>query len=63
MAVVPVNLNGLAYKNLPERLDRAANNIENDGWLSAARLMRNAADVLQDLHDRGLIKLEIDNEA
>lgn len=61
MVVVPVDLKGLAYKNLPERLDRAANNIENDGWLSAARLMRNAADVLQDLHDRGLIKLEIDD--
>lgn len=59
--MVPVDLKGLAYKNLPERLDRAANNIENDGWLSAARLMRNAADVLLDLHDRGLIKLEIDD--
>ena len=63
MVVVPVDLKGLAYKNLTERLDRAANNIENDGWLSAARLMRNAADVLQDLHDRGIIRLEMDNES
>lgn len=30
-------------RNLPERLERQADNVEADGWCSAARLMREAA--------------------
>ena len=37
--------NGL--KNLPDRLRRQANNVESDGWLTAARLIREAADELE----------------
>ena len=29
--------------NLPERLRRQADNVETDGWATAARLMREAA--------------------
>lgn len=29
--------------NLPERLRKQADNVETDGWCSAARLMREAA--------------------
>jgi hypothetical protein len=34
-------------KDLPARLRTQADNVENDGWLSAARLMREAADRLE----------------
>ncbi len=33
--------------NLPERLRRQADNVETDGWLKAAWLMRHAADELE----------------
>lgn len=56
----PVDLKGFAYKNLPQRLETQARNVEKDGWLNAARLMRNAADALLDLHERGVIKLDMD---
>ena len=55
----PYDLNGKAYKDLPNRLERQAKNVEQDGWLNAARLMRNAADVLRELHDNGVIKLDL----
>lgn len=61
MVVDPVDLKGFAYKNLTQRLETQARNVEKDGWLNAARLMRNAADVLLDLQERGLIKLEMDD--
>lgn len=62
MVVDPVDLKGFAYKNLPQRLEVQARNVEKDGWLNAARLMRNASDVLLDLQERGLIKLDMDDE-
>lgn len=61
MVVDRVNLKGLAYSNLPRRLKQQANNVELEGWLNAARLMRNAADVLQDLHDHGIIELDLED--
>jgi hypothetical protein len=61
MAVDPIDYTGLAYKNLPQRLEAQAINVEEDGRLNAARLMRNASDVLLDLQRRGLIKLEMDD--
>ena len=33
--------------DLPERLRRQADNVETDGWLKAAWLMRHAADELE----------------
>ena len=51
-------LKGLAYNNLTRRLVQQADNVEKDGHLNAARLMRNAADVLNDLHEKGIIELE-----
>jgi hypothetical protein len=62
MVVDPIDYKGYAYKNLPQRLEAQARNVEKDGWLNAARLMRNASDVLLDLQERGVIKLEIDDE-
>jgi hypothetical protein len=61
MVVDPIDLKGFAYKNLPQRLEAQARNVEKDGWSNAARLMRNAADVLLDLQERGIIKLEMDD--
>ena len=34
--------------NLPERLRRQADNVETDGWTTAARLMREAAFELEE---------------
>ena len=55
----PYDLNGSAYKDLPNRLEKQAQNVEKDGWLNAARLMRNAADVLRELHEKGIIELKL----
>jgi hypothetical protein len=55
----PYDLNGKAYMNLPNRLEKQAQNVEKDGWLNAARLMRNAALILRELHDNGVIKLDL----
>lgn len=41
-----VVLEGIMLPNLQERLLQQAENVEEDGWCAAARLMRNAADVL-----------------
>lgn len=56
-----VDLKGLAYKNLPQRLEQQAEAVRQDGFFNAARLMENAADVLLDLQERGVIKLDIDD--
>ena len=45
--------------DLPNRLEKQAENVEKDGWLNAARLMRNAADVLRELHEKGIIELKL----
>jgi len=45
--------------DLPNRLEKQAQNVEKDGWLNAARLMRNAALILRELHDSGVIKLDL----
>lgn len=58
----PVDLKGFAFKNLPQRLEQQAEAVRQDGFFNAARLMENAADVLLDLQERGLIKLDIDDE-
>jgi len=41
-----IDLKGKMYDDLPRRLRTQAKNVESDGWLSAARLMRNAADTI-----------------
>ena len=41
------DLEGKMYKDLPRRLRTQAKNVELDGWSSAARLMRNAADTIE----------------
>lgn len=53
-----IDLTGLAYKDLVTRLETQAKNVEKDGWLNAARLMRNAADALSFIEEKGLIKLD-----
>lgn len=50
------------YKNLPERLKRQASIIEDEGWCTAARLMCEAAYVLQHLHDQGIIELPMEDK-
>jgi hypothetical protein len=57
-----VNLKGYSYKNLSSRLRVQANNVGEDGWSSAARLMINAADTLDHLVELGVIELENDDE-
>lgn len=58
-----IDLRGIAYANLPNRLVTQSFTVEKDGWPSAARLMRNAAYILLDLHDRGVINLELEDES
>ena len=58
----PIDLSNIALKNLPNRLMAQAKNVESDGWLNAARLMRNASEILKALHEHGAIKLELDND-
>lgn len=41
------DLKGKMYDDLPRRLRTQAKNVELDGWCSAARLMRNAADTIE----------------
>jgi len=41
-----IDLKGKMYDDLPRRLRTQAKNVESDGWLSAARLMINAADTI-----------------
>jgi len=55
---MPLELDGLVYKNLTHRLNNLAKNVELDGHCNAARLMRNAADTLDHLEKLGLIKLD-----
>lgn len=56
-----IDLTEKALKNLPQRLNAQANNVEGDGWLNAARLMRNAAEILDELHCNKVIELDLDN--
>ena len=56
-----IDLTGKVYKNLPQRLTAQAKNVEEDGWLNAARLMRNAAAALAELHESGVIGLDLDD--
>lgn len=39
-------------KNLPDRLRRQADNVEEEGWLTAARLMREASYELEEYRKR-----------
>jgi hypothetical protein len=48
IAKVGVDPHGL---DLPGRLERQADNVERDGWLSAARIMREAAEALRDYRE------------
>jgi len=42
----------MSYKDLSARLRVQAENVEEDGWFNAARLMRGAADELEELKAR-----------
>lgn len=46
MLVKVDQLDGMMYKDLPNRLRTQAKNVRNDGWASASRLMINAADTI-----------------
>lgn len=60
--VLPEDLTKTTYKNLPNRLDKQAGNVEKDGHLNAARLMKEAAAVLRHLHQKGVIVLDMNDE-
>lgn len=56
--VLPVDLQGLMYKDLPNRLRSRGKQVGEGGYSNAERLMNNAADILEDLIKSGHIILD-----